>query len=169
MRERRDDVVPLMDHFRRMFLRRHSKSNAHFTPAVAKRFFNYDWPGNIRQLRNFVETMVVLDTDGSLDIDDLPPELMVQGDPIVVVPVANTTMNPMDLETPSTPISGPNELIGLPLAEIEKWAIHETLKLTGGNREEAAKVLQIGARTLYRRLDQYRKGEGDESEETETP
>ena len=76
LRERREDVVPLMDHFRKQFLRRHDKPVAHFSPATTKRFFAYDWPGNVRQLRNFVETMVVLDTDGSLDIDDLPPELV---------------------------------------------------------------------------------------------
>src|SRR6056297_3086264 len=76
LRDRRDDIIPLMDHFRRMFLRRHDKPNAHFTPKVTKKFFSYDWPGNIRQLRNFVETMVVLDTDSSLDLDDLPPELV---------------------------------------------------------------------------------------------
>jgi two-component system response regulator HydG len=40
---------------------------------------------------------------------------------------------------------------------VERWAIEETLKLTNDNREEAAKILQIGARTLYRRLDQYKK------------
>ncbi|MCG8653325.1 MAG: helix-turn-helix domain-containing protein, partial [Pirellulales bacterium] len=49
--------------------------------------------------------------------------------------------------------------IGRPLSVIERWAIEETLKLTGDNREEAAKVLGIGARTLYRRLDQYKKEE----------
>ncbi len=76
LRERRDDIVPLMDHFKKIFLRRHGKPQASFTPAVTKRFFNYSWPGNIRQLRNFVETMVVLDIDRVLDLDDLPPELM---------------------------------------------------------------------------------------------
>jgi two-component system response regulator HydG len=50
-------------------------------------------------------------------------------------------------------------LIGQPLATIEKWAIEETLRLTDDNREEAAKILGIGARTLYRRLDQYKKDE----------
>ena len=72
LRDRREDIVPLMDHFRKQFLRRHDHATAHFTPATTKRFFAYDWPGNVRQLRNFVETMVVLDTDGSLDLDDLP-------------------------------------------------------------------------------------------------
>ncbi|EMI20017.1 two component, sigma54 specific, transcriptional regulator, Fis family [Rhodopirellula maiorica SM1] len=152
LRERRDDVIPLMDHFRKMFLRRHEKPTAHFTPAVTKRFFAYDWPGNIRQLRNFVETMVVLDTDGSLDIDDLPPELADEA--------------PESSEPVALVGSGESNLIGQPLSTVERWAIEETLKLTGGNREEAAKILKIGARTLYRRLDQYKnEEEGGEEEQ----
>jgi two-component system response regulator HydG len=147
LRDRRDDVIPLMDHFRKMFLRRYEKPASHFSPAVTKRFFAYDWPGNIRQLRNFVETMVVLDTDGVLGEDDLPPELIEES---------------ISLGSIGAPMRIPSEitqsaLIGQPLATTEKWAIEETLRLTGGNREEAAKVLGIGARTLYRRLDQYKK------------
>lgn len=160
LRARRDDIVQLMDHFRKIFLRRHSKSNAHFSPTVTKRFFAYDWPGNIRQLRNFVETMVVLDTDGQLDVEDLPPELMTNEDTAATIAAAVAPVTD-DVRLATLPISGPSELIGQPLADIEKWAISETLKLTGGNREEAAKVLQIGARTLYRRLDQYRKDDGE--------
>lgn len=145
LRERRDDVIPLMDHFRRMFLRRHDKPNAHFTPKVTKKFFSYDWPGNIRQLRNFVETMVVLDTDSSLDLDDLPPELVDESESNV------------ESEEPVATGGGVSELIGQPLSKVERWVIEETLRLTGDNREEAARILGIGARTLYRRLDQYKK------------
>jgi len=148
LRERLEDVVPLMDHFRKYFLRRHDKPTAHFTPAVTKRFFAYEWPGNVRELRNFVETMVVLDTDGKLDLDDLPPELA-------------TDEIEVDAEA-AVPMQGESNLIGQPLAVIERWAIEETLKLTNDNREEAAKILGIGARTLYRRLDQYKKDESDE-------
>jgi two-component system response regulator HydG len=144
LRARREDVIPLMDHFRKIFVRRHEKPNAHFSPSVTKRFFSYDWPGNVRQLRNFVETMVVLDTDGVLDLEDLPPELV---DEEVV-----ETTEPMSS-------AGDSSLIGQPLETIERWAIEQTLALTGGNREEAAKVLGIGARTLYRRLDQYKNDE----------
>ena len=147
LRDRLEDVVPLMDHFRKQYLRRHDKPAAHFTPAVTKRFFGYDWPGNVRQLRNFVETMVVLDTDGKLDLDDLPPELSDGVDE--------------DAEEPTLPMTGESSLIGQPLSVIERWAIEETLKLTGDNREEAAKVLGIGARTLYRRLDQYKQEDGE--------
>ena len=61
-----------------------------------------------------------------------------------------------EVEDVALPIaSGPVELIGKSMDEIEKWAIAETLKVTNGNREEAARILEIGARTLYRKLDKY--------------
>lgn len=136
LRERREDIVPLVDHFRKSFVKKHQKQIRGISPRVTRRLFGYDWPGNIRQLRNAVETMVVLDTDGILDLDDLPPELA-------------------DMEDPDPDTAGPVGLIGQPLSEIEKWAIFETLKLTNGNREEASRILKIGARTLYRKLDKY--------------
>ncbi len=97
----------------------------------------YDWPGNVRQLRNAVESMIVVDTDQVLDVDDLPPDL-------AELPAADTVST-----------SGPAELIGQPLSEIEKWAYQQTLKLTNGNREEAARILGIGERTVYRKLKEY--------------
>jgi two-component system response regulator HydG len=154
LRDRSEDVIPLMDHFRKMFIRRHEKQKTHFTPAVTKRFLAYDWPGNVRELRNFVEMMVVLDTDGSLDVDDLPPELVDEQ--------ADTTEAASDSE-PTTAAGAESSLIGQPLSVIERWAIEKTLELTNNNREEAAKMLKIGARTLYRRLDHY-KQEDTESE-----
>jgi DNA-binding NtrC family response regulator len=143
LRERREDIIPLADHFRRQFAKRHHKPIKGLSPVVSKRLYSYDWPGNVRQLRNALETMVVLDLDGTLDVDDLPPELA-------------------DVEQPSGPIAasgGPLELIGRTMDDIERWAIEETLKLTNGNREEAAKILGIGARTLYRKLEKYQSGE----------
>jgi two-component system response regulator HydG len=115
---------------------------------VSKRLFSFDWPGNVRQLRNALETMVVLDLDGTLDVDDLPPELA-------------------DAPPASGPVAagGPMELIGRTMDDIERWAIEETLKLTNGNREEAAKILAIGARTLYRKLEKYQSGSSSENDE----
>ncbi len=169
LRERRDDIVPLMDHFKKIFLRRHSKAQASFTPAVTKRFYSYSWPGNIRQLRNFVETMVVLDTDRVLDLDDLPPELMEEGDPQLTARPESGTEAAQAAPTALIEAgAGDSHLIGQTMETIERWAIEETLKLTAGNREEAAKILAIGARTLYRKLDKYRHddhpgGSADES------
>jgi two-component system response regulator HydG len=149
LRDRREDIVPFMDHFRKMFLRRYDKPISYFTPGVVKRFYSYDWPGNVRQLRNFVEPMVVLDTDCILGEDDLPPELHSNSSGQEIEESAKK------MDANSSPAE--SALVGKSLDSIEKWAIGETLRLTGGNREEAAKVLGIGARTLYRRLDQYRK------------
>jgi two-component system response regulator HydG len=160
LRERRDDIIPLMDHFRKTFVRRHNHAPCNFTPAVTKKFYAYDWPGNIRQLRNFVETMVVLDMDGKLDVDDLPPELSDSSSDHSFS--TGGAVNGGDLPTPSVHLNGPSELIGKTMDDIERWAIEETLKITAGNREEAAKVLGIGARTLYRKLDKYRE-DGTES------
>jgi|JI10StandDraft_1071094.scaffolds.fasta_scaffold00120_15 two-component system response regulator HydG len=154
LRERRDDVVPLMDHFKKMFIKRHAKGACTFSPAVTRKFYAYDWPGNIRQLRNFVETMVVLDTDGVLDLDDLPPELM-DVESGLDQPLGNHV-----IETGLVDTAVQSQLLGKPMHDIEKWAILETLQMTGGNREEAARILQIGARTLYRKLDKYREEEG---------
>jgi two-component system response regulator HydG len=150
LRDRREDIVPLTDHFRRQHARRHHKTVKSVSPAVAKRLYTYDWPGNVRQLRNAIDAMVVLDNDGILDLDDLPPELMDEADATA---------------TKSTP-SGPTELLGKSMDEIERWAIEQTLQLTSGNREEAARILGIGARTLYRKLEKY-QGEGGKGSENE--
>ncbi len=155
LRERRDDIVPLMDHFKKFFSRRHSKPQASFAPSVTRRFFAYDWPGNIRQLRNFVETLVVLDTDGILDVDDLPPELSEEGDSSRISAPRHEQPT-LTTEQTAARQDGPPALIGQPMDLIERWAIEETLKMTAGNREEAARILEIGARTLYRKLDKYR-------------
>jgi two-component system response regulator HydG len=161
LRERREDIIPLMDHFRKQFIRRHNRGPCNFTPAVTRKFYAYSWPGNIRQLRNFVETMVVLDTDGKLDIDDLPPELddgtgvMVRGES-TSADLAEIPGGASGISVETVGASVP-DLIGKTMDDIERWAIEETLKLTAGNREEAAKILDIGARTLYRKLDKYKQ------------
>jgi len=138
--ERAEDIVPLTDHFRRMFARQHHKPIKGVSPAVTSRFYRYPWPGNVRQLRNFVETMVVLDVDGVLDVDDLPPELS-------EAPPEETTGK-----------RGLKDLVGRPMAEVERLFIEETLGYTNQNREQAARLLQIGARTLYRKIKEYGLG-----------
>jgi two-component system response regulator HydG len=146
LRERREDIIPLADHFRRVFAKRHHKAVKGLSPVVSKRLYSYDWPGNVRQLRNAVETMVVLDLDGTLDVDDLPPELAEAPPP----------------GAPTAASGAQFDLVGKTMDDIERWAIEETLKLTNGNREEAAKILAIGARTLYRKLEKYQAEDQDE-------
>ena len=130
-------IIPLVDHFRKLFTKKHHKTIKGLSGEVIRQLVAYDWPGNVRELRNFVETMVVMDIDGTLGVDDLPDELDGSS------------------SSPPSATSLPSDLIGRPLSEVERWAIEETLQLTGGNREETARILGIGARTLYRKLKEY--------------
>jgi two-component system response regulator HydG len=100
----------------------------------------YDWPGNVRELRNFVESMVVVDYDGMLDLDDLPSEL--------------ADAAPASSDEPTSGV-GLSSLIGRPLEDVERMFILATLDSVAGHREEAAKMLAIGERTLYRKIKEY--------------
>lgn len=141
LRERRDDIVPLADHFRKQFVKRHKKTVRGVSGGASRRLFAFDWPGNVRQLRNVIESMVVIDGDEILDEDDLPTELL------------DSSENQSNAILASD--AGMTGLIGQPLSEIERWAVEQTLQLTGGNREETARILGIGARTLYRKIKEY--------------
>lgn len=136
--ERSQDIPLLIEHFIKHFARRHGKEIRSMSTAARRRLMAFDWPGNVRQLRNVVESMVVVDYDGVLDVDDLPAELS----------------QPSDSQGEPPPGSLAS-LAGKPLTEVERLCIAETLRLTGGNREEAASMLGIGERTLYRKIKEY--------------
>ena len=136
--ERAQDIPLLIEHFLKMHSQRHHKEIKSITTAVRRRLMSYDWPGNVRQLKNILESMVVVDYDQVLDLDDLPDELSAGG--------------PTNLENGSKGLAG---LVGKPLSDIEALFIAETLEFTGGNREEASKLLGIGERTLYRKIKEY--------------
>jgi two-component system response regulator HydG len=139
LRERSQDIPILTDHFIRLFAKKHGKQIRGMAPAARRKLLGYSWPGNVRQLRNFLESMVVVDYDGLLDIDDLPDELAEPATPPVPEPTGATL----------------SALVGRPLEELERLFIVETLRATGGNREEAAQMLEIGERTLYRKIKEY--------------
>ncbi len=136
--DRSQDIPLLIEHFMKQFIKRHHKKADSMTAAARRRLMAFDWPGNVRQLRNVIESMVVVDYDGVLDVDDLPSELAVPAD------VAE--------ESRGTNLAA---LVGKPLSEIERLFIAETLQQTGGNREAAAELLGIGQRTLYRKIKEY--------------
>ena len=146
LQERAADIPLLIDHFVRIYAKRHGKQIGGVSLAARKRLAAFDWPGNVRQLRNVVESMVVVDCDGTLDVDDLPLEL----EPSAAGPSASSVAGrPEDLA------GGIASLVGKKLDEIERIFIGETLKLTGGNREQAAELLGIGERTLYRKIKEF--------------
>jgi two-component system response regulator HydG len=139
LRERKEDVPLLVSHFIKEFNQRHGKKVTGIAEPLRRVMAAYDWPGNVRELRNTVESMVVQDTDGVLGLDDLQ-----EGDTLRKLP--SVDVKP----------SGDGSLVGRPLSEIERHYIERTLELTGGNREEAARMLGIGERTLYRDIQEWK-------------
>jgi two-component system response regulator HydG len=142
LRERREDIDLLVDHFLKEFTTAHEKKIVSITPAARRILRQYSWPGNVRELKNTIESMVVIDFDGVLDVDDLTEDLQ-----------AVSSSSP-----PASKPAGADLLVGKSIEEIEKHYITETLKLTSGNREEASRMLGIGERTLYRKLKEYAGG-----------
>ena len=136
LRERREDIPLLIDHFLKDLAATYERPVPTVSGAASRVLRGYDWPGNVRQLRNAMESTVVIDTDGRIDLDDLPDELQASHGEV--------------------PDGGDqNSLIGKPMDVVEAYYIEQALKLTDGNRKEAAAVLGIGERTLYRKIDQY--------------
>jgi two-component system, NtrC family, response regulator HydG len=144
LREHREDVPQLVQHFLKDFAKRYGKPVPKVSPAVWKALEGYDWPGNVRELRNLLDSMTVLDQDGELAPDDFPEDAGVK---------------PLGSGAPSA-ASGADQLVGRPLDEVERYYMERALELTNGNREEAAKLLKISPRTMYRNLSEWKK-EGD--------
>ena len=135
LRDRAQDIPEFIDYFIKEAVTEVGSKVTGITDAALTILTHYEWPGNIRQLRNTIRTMLVMCDRDKLDAADIPPEI---------------AQRPQ-LASSST-VAG---LAGLPLDELEKQAIADTLSKTKGNREKAAKILGIGERTLYRKIKEY--------------
>jgi two-component system response regulator HydG len=139
LRERREDIPLLASHFLKEFNQLHAKHAMTIAEPVRKAMTLYDWPGNVREMRNFIESMVVLDVDGILNIDDVQEGNILN------------RIQPLPGQSPQA-----SHLIGRPLSEVERFFIEQALSLTNGNREEASRMLGIGERTLYRVIQDWK-------------
>ncbi len=133
LRERREDVMLLAAHFLKESNAAHGKKVTGIAEPVRRAMTTYPWPGNVRELRNFIDSGVVLDADNVLGLDDVEDSDVLG-------------------KLPADGVAGASGLVGRPLSEVERYYIQEALKLADGKREEAAKMLGIGERTLYRTL-----------------
>jgi two-component system response regulator HydG len=138
LRERREDIPLLIHFFMKQSAEKYGKKNVGLKPQTLQALMAYSWPGNVRQLRNVIENMVVMspDTD-DLDVTSLPPE---------VRPASSGG---------AISTGGMNNLVGISIEQAERELIRNTLKMTNGNREQASKILGIGERTLYRKIREY--------------
>jgi len=134
LRERREDIPLLMHYFVKSAAERSGKRIEAIEPEVQQVLMSYSWPGNVRQLKKVVELMVALSSGPKLKLEDLPAEIRPAG---------------------GEAVAGMNNLVGISLEQAERELIRNTLKLTNGNREQAAKILGIGERTLYRKIKDY--------------
>ena len=132
LKDHRDDIPLLAARFVKELAERNGAGVTGITPAAVKLLEAYDWPGNVRELRNTLEKMVVLSPGGVLDVADVPDQMQ-------------AAAAPAPLPTNGT------------LGENERTQIISVLKEVGGNRSQAAKVLGISRRTLYRKIDEYAK------------
>ena len=141
LRERREDIPLLIEHFLKDLTARTGRHVQGISRAAKRALMTYDWPGNIRDLRNEVERALLLDTDGLIDVDDLRPE---------IAPFAGSDAGGED------PFArGADTLIGRPLSEVERYYIARALELCEGKRADAAKLLGMGERTLFRKIKEY--------------
>ncbi len=134
LRERREDIPRLVNHFVGRFAAELDRRMPPITKPAVMRLVAYDWPGNVRELLNVIQRLVVVCDDEGIDVRHIPEEIRVDD---------------------NDDAGGIGSLAGVGLDKLEKEAIRQTLAMTGGNREQAATLLGIGERTLYRKLKEY--------------
>ncbi len=137
LRERREDIPLLAQHFLKMFAEKNGKEIAGYTPQAMQYLTSHHWPGNVRELMNTIERGVVLCRDSSLDKENF------------------SMANNGGARTDAVPIVTESEKEILPLEEVEKNAILQALDGTGGNKSETARKLGITRRTLHQKLKKY--------------
>jgi DNA-binding NtrC family response regulator len=135
LRERRQDIPLLVDHFLRTLSSRHGRGPVAVDPEALRRLLGYEWPGNIRELQNVLERAVLLAEQGIIGPEHLA-----------------TTVRPSATALPDAPATSP-ALRGL--EEVEREHVIRVLAATGGNREESSRILGISRRTLTRMIQRW--------------
>ncbi len=136
LKDRKEDIPLLAQHYLEVFSEKNRKQAKGFTPKAMDALLKYEWPGNVRELMNVVERCVVLSTEDYIDEDDLP---FIFEDDEDLIPIDSSSI-----------ISG-----DIPLEEVEKATILHTLDSAGGNKSEAARRLGITRKTLHKKLKKY--------------
>lgn len=136
LRQRRDDIGPLVHHFAHRISERDNCPAPDFSPEVMSALTNFDWPGNVRELENVIERALVLNPSGPIRIEDLPPRLRFS-------------------DGGKQSILGALPEEGLGLNEVEKELIERALDKCGGNQSRTARYLRISRNTLLYRMEKH--------------
>ena len=139
LRERKEDISLLAAAFLKEIAEENGKKIDGIDPKAYLALYNYNWPGNIRELRNCIESSVVMCKGNVITLEDMPPSVTAESgnDYIKLTP-------------------------GITLAEAEKEVIRMTLIHEKGNKTRTAEVLGIGRKTLHRKIQEYHLEVGEE-------
>jgi DNA-binding NtrC family response regulator len=135
LRDRRGDIPALAKFFLDKYAKQNGKTIEDLSPQTLELLVGHDWPGNVRELENAIERAVVLTPGNQIEPRALP-----------------TTVRP---SSPTGAMSGGPAIPGATMAELERYAILETMKACGGSTSKAAEMLGISARTIQYRLHEY--------------
>ena len=136
LRERREDIPELIEALFERAKERHAMCDVRLSPAVHQRLISYRWPGNVRQLENVLERLLILSASNVISVEDLPEEISMS-------PAASVVLWP---ELPEE---------GISLEAVERELISRALERFGGNQTQAARYLDISRRTLIYRIDKH--------------
>lgn len=140
LRNRRGDVLILVNHFIKKFNEKNGKNIKDVTKKALKYIYDYDWPGNIRELENTIERCIILTDTDHIDVDVLPESIVARD------------MN-QEFDKNCAMFTETSQII--PFEKLKEEAIKHALDRTNGNVVEAAKRLNIGRATMYRLMEKY--------------
>jgi two-component system, NtrC family, response regulator HydG len=150
MRERREDIHPLVIHFLEYYKQRTGRFVSGISKQALRALISYDWPGNVRELENAIERAVIIAAGRQIELDDLP-------EAIGNIAAKRETLARAERAQAASEGRGTTMEIDVPssMDEIERRAIEATLDYTSGDKTKAARLLNIGRKTIYRKLEQY--------------
>ena len=139
LRERKEDVPLLVEHFLNILSEKHRRPPKQFSAESMGLLGLYDWPGNVRELRNIVESIVLLCPDDTVEANYLPAKISGRRKSVV----------------PDVPVDAVVIPFGSSIADAERELILHTLLKTGNNKSRAARILGLSRKSLYDKLSQY--------------
>ncbi len=139
LRQRKGDILVLAQHFLDNFNRKLDKNIKGFTKKCLKLIYEYNWPGNIREMENTIERCIIICDKDIIDVDDLPSHIRA-AEPVTVADYTGALFSDDSI---------------IPFEKLKEESIRHALKVSKGNIVEAAKKLQLGRATIYRLMEKY--------------
>jgi two-component system response regulator AtoC len=138
LRERREDIIPLAEHFIAQFSREFGKQVQGISRMAEKLLLEYDWPGNIRELKNVIERAVILECDETLLVENLPKEMVDR--------TVGSSVGPLNFRLPPE---------GIDIEDVERELLRQALEMAEGNQSKAARLLNLGIDALRYRMKKF--------------